>query len=158
MWNVHMNKNVHNVHKHRMFIRIGIRKTRNTDDSLGPGTKLLLPSLSLGFQHKERETHTIFLCWLFVHRQLSTHQRACAPRSPQTHWPRPGPKNQLASSKSKSLCFYSKSLRIPAHRFQAWRHLHPQPYFLSRVFIVTSVIVTSSPHAHEYLHSMCAPN
>ena len=32
-----------------MFIRIGIRKTRNTDESLGSGRKLLLPSLSLGF-------------------------------------------------------------------------------------------------------------
>ena len=41
-----------------MFVRIGIRKTRNTDDSLGSGTKLLLPSLSLGFSTRgERETH-----------------------------------------------------------------------------------------------------
>ena len=39
-----------------MFIHIGIRKTRNTDDSLGSGTKLLLTSLSLGFRHEERET------------------------------------------------------------------------------------------------------
>ena len=40
-----------------MFIRIGIRKTRNTDDSLGSGTKLLLPSLSLGFSTRgERDT------------------------------------------------------------------------------------------------------
>ena len=70
-----------------MFIRIGIRKTRNTDDSLGSGTKLLLPSLSLGFRHQERERETIFLCWLFVHRQFSTHwlnERTRAPRSPQT--------------------------------------------------------------------------
>ena len=32
------------------------KKTRNTDDSLGSGTKLLLPSQLLGFQHEERET------------------------------------------------------------------------------------------------------
>ena len=32
-----------NFHMHKMFIRTGIRKTRNTDDSLGSGTKLLLP-------------------------------------------------------------------------------------------------------------------
>ena len=38
-----------------MFIRIGIRKTRNTNDSLGTGTKILLPSLNLGFRHEERE-------------------------------------------------------------------------------------------------------
>ena len=41
-------------------------------------------------------------------------------------------------------CFYSESLRIPSHRFRAWRHSHPQSNFLSGVFIVTSVIVTSS--------------
>ena len=40
-----------------MFICVGIRKTRNTDNSLGSGTKLLLPSLSLGFRHEERERH-----------------------------------------------------------------------------------------------------
>ena len=84
-----------------MKYTLGIRKTRNTDDSLGSGTKLFIPSLSLGFWHEERERDTIFLCWLFVHRQLSTpwpNRRTCAPRSP----PRSGPKNQLATSQSKS--------------------------------------------------------
>ena len=38
------------------IIYIGIRKIRKTDDSLGSGTKLLLPSLSLGFRHDERKT------------------------------------------------------------------------------------------------------
>ena len=42
-----------------MFIWIGIRKTRKTDDSLGSGTKLLLPSLTLGFSTQE-ERDTIF--------------------------------------------------------------------------------------------------
>ena len=32
------------------------KNTRNTDDSLCSGTKLLLPSCLLGFQHEERET------------------------------------------------------------------------------------------------------
>ena len=36
-----------------MFMEI--RKTRNTDDSLGTGAKLLLPPLSLGFRHEGRE-------------------------------------------------------------------------------------------------------
>ena len=69
---------------------------RNTDDSFGSGTKLLLPSLSLGFL-TQGERDTIFLCWLFVHHQLST------------HWPKPtrvstlhSPQTGLASSKSKS--------------------------------------------------------
>ena len=40
---------------------MGIRKTRNTDDSLGSGTKLLLPSLSLGFSTRgERETQFFY--------------------------------------------------------------------------------------------------
>ena len=43
-----------------MFIRIGILKTRNTDDSLGSGTKLLLPFLSLGFRQEERETQFFY--------------------------------------------------------------------------------------------------
>ena len=42
-------------------------------------------------------------------------------------------------------CFYSKSLSIPAHCFQAWCHSHPQSDFLSGVFIVTSVIVAWTP-------------
>ena len=62
-----------------MFIRIGIRKTRNTDDSLGTGTKLLLPSLSFGFRHEERETHFFYAdCSSIVSSQLpdSTNERA----------------------------------------------------------------------------------
>ena len=47
-----------------MFIHIGIRKTRNTDDSLGSGTKFPLPSLSLGFL-TQGERDTIFT-WLTV--------------------------------------------------------------------------------------------
>ena len=43
-----------------MFIRIGIRKTQNTDDFLDSGTKLYLPSLSSDFRHEERETN--YLC------------------------------------------------------------------------------------------------
>ena len=101
-----------------MFIRIGIRKTWNIDDFLGSGTKLLLPSLSLSFWHEERETHTIFLCWLFAHRQLSTHwpnQRTCAPRSPQTGLASPRLESQLASSKSKSqLLLFFKITKNPS--------------------------------------------
>ena len=51
-----------NVHMHKMFIRIGIRKnTRNKDDFLGSGTKLLLPSLSLGDPTQgERDTQFFY--------------------------------------------------------------------------------------------------
>ena len=62
-----------------IFIRIGIRKTRNTDDSLGTGTKLLLPSLSLGFQHEERERQFFYAdCSFIVSFQLTDSTKAHA--------------------------------------------------------------------------------
>ena len=52
------------------------------------------------------ERDTIFLCWLFVHHQLSTHwlnQCVCThPAVQKLDWPCPGPKNQIALSNSKS--------------------------------------------------------
>ena len=68
-----------------MFIRVGIRKTRNTDDSLGSGTKLLLPSLNLGFRQEERERHNFSYADSFIW----PNKRARAPRSKQLDWPRP---------------------------------------------------------------------
>ena len=55
-------------------------------------------------------------------------------------------------------CFFLKNHpKSSAHRFWAWRHSHPQSYFLSGVFIMTYVSVTSSPRKREHLCSMCAP-
>ena len=87
-----------------MFIRIGIRKTGNTDDLLGSGTKLLLPSLSLGFRHEKRETQFFYVdCSSTVSFQLTDSTNACVhPAVKKLDSPRPGPKNQLASSKFKS--------------------------------------------------------
>ena len=48
-----------NVHMHS-----NPKNTWNTDDSLGSGMKLLLPSRLLGFRYEERETQFL-LCWLF---------------------------------------------------------------------------------------------
>ena len=106
-----------------MFIRIGIRKIRNTDDFLGSGTKLLLPSLSLGFSTRG-ERVKIFLCWPFVHRQLSTHwlnQRACAPavhkpRSEKINSLRLSPNlNSLILFKIPMNHFWSNVIHIPSH-------------------------------------------
>ena len=127
-----------NVHTHR-----NPKNNRNTDDLLGSGTKLLLPSLSLGFQHEESETQFL-LCWLFHQNQQPAAHLVDLNRP---HW----------APKISTNCFFSKYPRIPAHRFRAWRHLYPQSYFLSGVFIMTSVIVTSSPREREHLRSMCAP-
>ena len=139
---------------------LGIPKyTKHWRLSFGSGTKLLLPSLSLGFRHEERET--IFLCWLFVHRQLSIHwlnQRArtlqfiTGPASPRS-------KNELASSKSKSqLTAFIQITKNPAHRFRAWRHSNPQFHFPTGVFYCDICDCHILPQAREYLHSMCAPN
>ena len=76
--------NVHNVYI--MFIRIGIRKTRNTDDSLGSGTKLLLPSLSLGFRHEGREIQFFYAdCWSSSALNSLT-QPTCACTLQSTTW------------------------------------------------------------------------
>ena len=85
-WNIRICKNVDNVHKHRMFIRIGIRKIRNTDDSLGTGTTFLLPSLSLGFRHEKSETQFFYAdCLSIVSFQLTDSTNAHT-RTPQfTH-------------------------------------------------------------------------
>ena len=162
---------------HKTFTCIKIPKnTRNTDSSLGSSTKLLLPSWLLGFQQEEKETQFL-LFWLFH----LPRQRAAPSSQTITGLATLRSKNQLAPSKFKSQlfwtarprvwistwfvqsqistnCFFQKYPRIPAYRFQAWRHSHTQSDFLSGVFIMTSVIVTSSTHEREYLHSMCAPN
>ena len=44
---------------HKIFTNIGIRKTQNTDDSLGSGTKLLLPSwfIVVGNEHSDTSSN-----------------------------------------------------------------------------------------------------
>ena len=82
-----------------MFIRVGIRKTRNTNDSLGSGTKLLLPTLSLGFRHEEREPPFFYAdCSSIVTSQLTdpTNVRV---RSAANNWTR-------SSSYLKSLLLF----------------------------------------------------
>ena len=70
-------------------------------------------------------------------------------------------KNRRPSSSVESkltIFFFFQITKSSAHRFRSWRHSHPKSYSLSGFFIVTSVIVTSSPRAREHLHSMCVPN
>ena len=141
----------------KTFLCIGI--PRNTDDSLCSGTKLLLPSWLLGFRHEERETQFL-LCWLFVQRQLSTYWPNKRARIPQQTTGRASPRfeSQLASSilKSQLTAFF----KIPKNHSPSLPGITPftsPVLFLSGVFIMTSVIVTSSPRQREHLHSMCSP-
>ena len=52
-----------------VYMRRNPKNTRNTDDSLGSGTKLLLPSWLLRFQNEERETHNFYYadCSIWTH-------------------------------------------------------------------------------------------
>ena len=121
MWNVHM---------FIMFVRIEIRKTRNTDDSLGTRTKLLLPSLSLGFRHEERESQFFYAdSSSIVSSQLTDQTNARTPRSPQTGLalPKFEKSTRFVQVQISTNCFFPKSLKIPAHRFRAWRHYIPSP-------------------------------
>ena len=118
------------------------RNTRNTDNSFGSGTKLLLPSWLLGVQHGER--HTI-VTMLTVPSDPTTRGAPTRPNWSRLGW-------------NLNSLLFSKYPRIPAHCFRAWRHSHPQSYFLPGIFIMTSLIVTSSLQEREHLHSMCVPN
>ena len=126
MWNAHMfieYSHAYNVHTHR-----NPKNTRNTDDSLGSGTKLLLPSLSLGFRHEESETQFFYAdCSSIVCSQLTdpTNARACPAVYNWTGLAQVRKINSFVKVQISTHCFYSKSLRIPAHRFRAWSHSHP---------------------------------
>ena len=88
---------------YRMFIRIGIRKTRNW---FKYETFIYRFEFKV-FRHEERERLNFLLCWLFVHRQLSTHwlnKRAAHFIDP--NWSRFGEiKNRLPSSRLESQLF-----------------------------------------------------
>ena len=129
MWNI---RNVH------------MRRNPETQTTFfSSGTKLLLPSWLLGFSTRG-ERDTIFTM-LTVPSEPTTRSASRRP-----NWTR------LASDLNQ-LLFFQKSPKPSAHRFRAWRHSHPQSYFLSGVFIMTSVIVTSSPREREHLRLMCVP-
>ena len=126
---------------------------RETLTTLGSsGTKLLLASWLVGFQNEAKETQFL-LCWLF---HLTPPRAAHLVDS--TGLASPRLKKQLASPRSESqlTAFFKIHPKFSAYHFRAWRHSHPQSISI-RVFIMTSVIVTSSPREREYLRSMCAP-
>ena len=108
------------------------RESKNTKlYEIGSGTKLLFTFLSLKvFRHerereRERETdrqtdrHTLFLCWLLLHRQFST-QPTRGARSAQSRLASPSSESQPSSSEAGTqLTAFSQ---ISAHASGAWRH------------------------------------
>ena len=133
-----------------MFIIIEIRKTRNW---FRYETFIYLFEFKV-FRHEERETQ--FLTMLTFPSDPTT----CGTTLQTTGLASASSENQLASSKPKSQLtgfFFFKS-QNPQPVASEHDVIHIPSRFLSGVFIVTSVIVTSSLRAREHLHSMCAPN
>ena len=89
---------------------------------------------------RERKRETQLLSLLTIPSDLAT----CGTPPQTTGLALASSENRLPSSSIESQLFF----QIPkssAHRFRAWRHSRPRLHFLSGVFIVTSVIVTSTP-------------
>ena len=97
-------------------IDIGNLKTRNF-------TKLVQVGNIITFEFKAFSTwgkrDTIFLCWLLLHRQLST-QPTRGARSAQSRLASPSSESQPSSSEARTqLTAFSQ---ISAHASGAWRH------------------------------------
>ena len=128
-------------------IDIGNLKTRNTRNWLRYETFYYL--WVKGFS-TWGERDTIFLCWLPLHRQLST-QPTRGARSAQSRLAWPSSKSQLSSSEAGTqLTAFSQ---ISADASGAWRHSHLLVPFPIWGFILTSVNDASSPNAREHLCS-----
>ena len=108
--------NRHNVHK--MFINIYRNpKTRNW---FRYETFIHLFEFKGFSTWGERDS--IFLCWLLLHRQLST-QRTHGARSAQFRLASPSSESRLSRSEvGTQLTAFSQ---ISAHASGAWRHSHP---------------------------------
>ena len=122
-----------------MFINIEIPK-------IDSGTKLFITFESKGFS-TWGERDTIFLCWLLLHRKLST-QSTCGARSAQSRPASLRSESQPSRSEAGTqLPAFSQIPKSSAHASRAWRHSHPLGQFLSGIFILTSLNDTSSPRA-----------
>ena len=147
---------MYNVHMHR---------NPETLTTLGSSdTKLLLHSWLLSFQHEERERHKQFLLsWLFHltpprAAHLVDPNGLASPRL-ENQLALPRSESQLASSsfKSQLTAFFQKSPKILSSSLPGMTAFTSLVHFLSGIFIMTSVIVTSFPREREHLRSMFAP-
>ena len=105
-----------------------------------------------------KEKDTIFLCWLFLHRQLSTHSpnRRAAPVAHKLIWHRPGLNPTLSFvGKNSTACLFFLIQKSSAHA-SGYDVIHtPQFHFLSGAFVVTSVNDTSSRRAWTPALNVC---
>ena len=140
--------NYTNIRRCKMFICIGIPKHWRFSLVQIRNVYWLL-EFSL-WTRGERDI-IFLLCWPFH----LTQQTRGASHRPQTGLASSSFKSQLASPNfgSQLTAFFEN----PIPSLQCMTSFTPQSYFLSGLFIMTSVIVTSSPREREHLRSMCVP-
>ena len=110
VWNRHRESEIHDIHE------------------IGSGTKLYYLWVKGYSTWGERDT--IFLCWLLLHRQLSTQQTRGA-RSAQGRLASPSSESQLSRSEAGTqLTAFFSNPQILSPRFRAWRHSLPWFHFL----------------------------
>ena len=109
--------------------------------------------LSLVFRYEERETQ-LLLCWPFH----LTQQTPGVSRRPQTGLASSNFKSQRASVSfgSQLTAFFSKSPRILAHRFRAWRHSNPRPISYLEV-LSWHLWLSHPPRASVNTCAQCVP-
>ena len=151
---IHRSKNTTKIRE--MYIRSYAYRNPKTLE-IGSGTKFLFTFLSLRFSDM-RERDTQFLSMLTFPSDPTTN----GPHRKLLVWPRRAPKIDLfrPSPNLNTLffvCFYFKFQNPP---LIASGHgvIHVPGHIFYLGFLLTSLIVTSAPHAREHLHSMCAPN
>ena len=145
MWNIQIRKT---------FTRICIGIPKHWRLSLVQVRKHLLPSWLLGFSTRgKRDT---------ISTMLTVPSDPTTRGHPVVHnWT--GLAQVQKSTRfiqlqiSTNCFFFLNHPKFSAHRFQAWTSFTFPVHFLSGVFIMTSVIVTSSPRKCEHLRLMCAP-
>ena len=140
--------NSHNVHK--MFINIYRNlKTRNWFRY-----KTFIHLFEFKGFSTWGERDTIFLCWLLLHRQLST-QPMCGARSAQIRLASPSSESRLPRSEAETQLFaFSQIPKILNPCFWCTMSFTPTGLnFLSGIFILTSLNDISSPCACEHLLS-----
>ena len=115
---------------------------------------MFIDFLSLIFRHEERERQNFY----YADRSIWPNKRAAYPIGHKLDSPRrvsnlnrPHPASDL-----NQLLFF-KITKNPSPSLLGMTSFAPQSYFVSGVFIMTSVIVTSSTHKHEHLRSMSIP-
>ena len=120
-------------------IHIGNLKTRNSRNWLRYETFIHLFEFKGFSTWGERETQTSFLCWLLLHRQLST-QPTRGARSAQGRLASPSSESQTSSSQAGTqLPDFFQISKSSAHTSEhdvihtSWSH------FLSGIFILTSL-------------------